>query len=541
MYEELTMTVKRVIDMERKDDSDINKQNKVSAGERQYIAIDLKSFYASVECVERDLDPLTTNLVVADRTRTDKTICLAVSPSLKAYGISGRARLYQAVAKVDELNSIRKRRLGGGEFERESYLSTEIARDEKCKISFIAAPPRMSLYMEYSSRIYGIYLRYVAPEDIHVYSVDEVFMDVTSYLNTYGLTAYELAKKMIKEVLKETGITATAGIGTNMYLCKVAMDIVAKHVEADEDGSRIAVLDEMGYREKLWSHTPITDFWRVGTGYARKLKEVGLMTMGDVARCSLGRPEDYYNEELLYKLFGVNAELLIDHAWGYEPCTIKEVKSYVPETNSISNGQVLKEPYDYEHGLLIVKEMTELLSLSLVEKGYVTDQLVLTVGYDIDNLTNTSIRNQYKGEIVKDRYGRRIPKHAHGTWNLKEKTSSSRIICDAMARLYEQIVDPKLLIRRVYVVAAKVTPYSIYIEERDKGEEYVQYDLFSDMDEVREEYKQQHEQLDREHKLQEAIIGLKKKYGKNAVLKGMNLEEGATTIERNGQIGGHKA
>lgn len=541
MYEELTMTVKRVIDMERKDDSDINKQNKVSAGERQYIAIDLKSFYASVECVERDLDPLTTNLVVADRTRTDKTICLAVSPSLKAYGISGRARLYQAVAKVDELNSIRKRRLGGGEFERESYLSTEIDRDEKCKISFIAAPPRMSLYMEYSSRIYGIYLRYVAPEDIHVYSVDEVFMDVTSYLNTYGLTAYELAKKLIKEVLKETGITATAGIGTNMYLCKVAMDIVAKHVEADEDGSRIAVLDEMSYREKLWSHTPITDFWRVGTGYARKLKDVGLMTMGDVARCSLGRPEDYYNEELLYRLFGVNAELLIDHAWGYEPCTIKEIKSYVPETNSISNGQVLKEPYDYEHGLLIVKEMTELLSLSLVEKGYVTDQLVLTVGYDIDNLTNTSIRNQYKGEIVKDRYGRQIPKHAHGTWNLKEKTSSSRIICDAMARLYEQIVDPKLLIRRVYVVAAKVTPYSIYIEERDKGEEYVQYDLFTDMDEVREEYKQQHEQLDREHKLQEAIIGLKKKYGKNAVLKGMNLEEGATTIERNGQIGGHKA
>lgn len=511
------------------------------AAQRTYLAIDLKSFYASVECVDRHLDPLTTNLVVADRTRTDKTICLAVSPSLKAYGISGRARLYQALAKVDELNSIRKRRLGGGEFERESYLSAEIARDEKCKISFIAAPPRMSLYMEYSSRIYGIYLRYVAPEDIHVYSVDEVFMDVTSYLNTYGLTAYELAKKMIKEVLKETGITATAGIGTNMYLCKVAMDIVAKHVEADEDGSRIAVLDEMGYREKLWSHTPITDFWRVGTGYARKLKEVGLMTMGDVARCSLGRPEDYYNEELLYRLFGVNAELLIDHAWGYEPCTIKEVKSYVPETNSISNGQVLKEPYDYEHGLLIVKEMTELLSLSLVEKGYVTDQLVLTVGYDIDNLTNTSIRNQYKGEIVKDRYGRRIPKHAHGTWNLKEKTSSSRIICDAMARLYEQIVDPKLLIRRVYVVAAKVTPYSIYIEERDKGEEYVQYDLFSDMDEVREEYKQQHEQLDREHKLQEAIIGLKKKYGKNAVLKGMNLEEGATTIERNGQIGGHKA
>ncbi len=541
MYEELTMTVKRVVDMERKDDSDINKKNTASAGERQYIAIDLKSFYASVECVERDLDPLTTNLVVADRTRTDKTICLAVSPSLKAYGISGRARLYQAVAKVDELNSIRKRRLGGGEFERESYLSAEIARDEKCKISFIAAPPRMSLYMEYSSRIYGIYLRYVAPEDIHVYSVDEVFMDVTSYLNTYGLTAYELAKKLIKEVLKETGITATAGIGTNMYLCKVAMDIVAKHVEADEDGSRIAVLDEMSYREKLWSHTPITDFWRVGTGYAGKLKDVGLMTMGDVARCSLGRPEDYYNEELLYRLFGVNAELLIDHAWGYEPCTIKEVKSYVPETNSISNGQVLKEPYDYEHGLLIVKEMTELLSLSLVEKGYVTDQLVLTVGYDIDNLTNTSIRNQYKGEIVKDRYGRQIPKHAHGTWNLKEKTSSSRIICDAMARLYEQIVDPKLLIRRVYVVAAKVTPYSIYIEERDKGEEYVQYDLFTDMDEVREEYKQQHEQLDREHKLQEAIIGLKKKYGKNAVLKGMNLEEGATTIERNGQIGGHKA
>ena len=385
-----------------------------------YIAIDLKTFYASVECVTRGLDPLDTNLVVADASRTEKTICLAVSPSLKSYGISGRARLFEVVSKVNEINAMRRNEAYGHKLSGSSYSATELEHNKNLELSYIVATPQMSLYMKYSTMIYNIYLKYVAPEDIHVYSVDEVFIDVGAYLNTYKLTTHELARKMIKDVLVTTGITATAGIGTNLYLCKIAMDIVAKHIKADEDGVRIAELDEQSYREKLWGHKPITDFWRVGPGYAKKLNEYGMYTMGDVARCSLGSDSDFYNEELLYKLFGVNAELLIDHAWGYEPCTIADIKSYKPESNSIGSGQVLHCAYDFEKTRLVVSEMVDLLMLELIDKGLVTDQLVLTVGYDIDNISSESDMSEgtYKGEVVRDRYGRRIPKHAHGTANL---------------------------------------------------------------------------------------------------------------------------
>lgn len=475
---------------------------------RIYIAIDLKSFYASVECVERGLDPLTTNLVVADESRTEKTICLAVSPSLKAYGIPGRARLFEVVQKA-----------------------------RKYKLSYVAAPPRMSLYMDYSSRIYKIYLKYIAPEDIHVYSVDEVFMDITHYLKTYGMTPEELANTIIKDVYETTGITATAGIGTNMYLCKIAMDIVAKHAEPDANGARIAYLDEKLYRKMLWGHKPITDFWRVGRGYAKKLAEKGIYTMGDVARCSVGKPEDYYNEELLYKLFGINAELLIDHAWGYEPCTIADVKAYRPENNSLSQGQVLQCPYTSDKARLIVHEMADMLSLDLVDKRLVTDQIVLTIGYDIENLTNPLISSKYKGDISIDVYGRKIPKHAHGTINLKRQTSSSNMIIDAALELYDRIINKSLLVRRINIVANHV------INENDikYEEQYEQLDLFTDYDEVLLKRKEEDEKLLRERKMQEAVLSIKKKYGKNAVLKGMNFEEGATAISRNSQIGGHKA
>lgn len=475
---------------------------------RIYIAIDLKSFYASVECVERGLDPLTTNLVVADESRTEKTICLAVSPSLKAYGIPGRARLFEVVQKA-----------------------------RKYKLSYVAAPPRMSLYMDYSSRIYKIYLKYIAPEDIHVYSVDEVFMDITHYLKTYGMTPEELANTIIKDVYETTGITATAGIGTNMYLCKIAMDIVAKHAEPDANGARIAYLDEKLYRKMLWGHKPITDFWRVGRGYAKKLAEKGIYTMGDVARCSVGKPEDYYNEELLYKLFGINAELLIDHAWGYEPCTIADVKAYRPENNSLSQGQVLQCPYTSDKARLIVHEMADMLSLDLVDKRLVTDQIVLTIGYDIENLTNPLISSKYKGDISIDVYGRKIPKHAHGTINLRRQTSSSKMIIDAALELYDRIINKSLLVRRINIVANHV------INENDikHEEKYEQLDLFTDYDEVLLKRKEEDEKLLRERKMQEAVLSIKKKYGKNAVLKGMNFEEGATAISRNSQIGGHKA
>lgn len=503
---------------------------------RQYIAIDLKSFYASVECRERELDPLTTNLVVADPSRTEKTICLAVSPSLKAYGIPGRARLFEVVQKVKEANRMRLRFAPGHSFIGESADDRELKADAGLAISYITATPRMALYMQYSTQIYQVYLKYVAPEDIHVYSIDEVFMDVTHYLNTYRMTAYELARRMIRDVQELTGITATAGIGTNLYLAKIAMDIVAKHIPPDRTGERIAQLDEMTYRQLLWDHRPITDFWRVGAGYAKKLEASGIYTMGDVARCSVGKPNDYYNEELLYQMFGINAELLIDHAWGYEPTTIQDVKAYKPQSNSMGSGQVLHCPYPADKARLVVQEMTDVLVLDLVDKGLVTDQMVLTVGYDIDNLKGGTSA-AYRGEVTTDRYGRKIPKHAHGTANLGEFTSSTRKITDAVMELYDRIVDDRLLIRRVNLVANHI------VEEGSvsQKQEYEQLDLFTDYTARQEQNKREKEEMQREKQMQHAMLDIKKKYGKNAILKGMNLQEGATIKERNRQIGGHKA
>lgn len=503
--------------------------------DKTYIAIDLKSFYASVECIERELDPLTTNLVVADVGRTEKTICLAVSPSLKKYGIPGRARLFEVVQKVREANAERKSKAPGRQFAGKSHFATELDTQPALAIDYMVAPPRMALYMEYSTRIYNVYLQYVAPEDIHVYSIDEVFMDVTQYLRTYGLTRSELAAKMIKSVLAETGITATAGIGTNLYLFKVAMDIMAKRVTPDADGVRIAELDEMSYRRLLWTHRPLTDFWRVGRGYQKKLEEVGLYTMGDIARCSLGEPREFYNEDLLYKLFGVNAELLIDHAWGFEPTTIDLIKAYKPEVNSLSSGQVLQCPYEFEKGKLIVREMTDLLVLDLVEKKLVTDQMVLTVGYDIENMTRPDIH--YTGEVTVDGYGRKVPKHAHGTVNLGRQTSSTKLITDKVMELYDEIVNPKLLVRRINVVANHLVEEST-AEEKNA---YEQLSLFTDYAAREKEKEEEKEALSKERKLQEAMLEVKKKFGKNAMIKGMNLQEGAMTIERNNQIGGHKA
>lgn len=504
--------------------------------DKAYIAIDLKSFYASVECVERGLDPLTTNLVVADESRTEKTICLAVSPSLKAYGIPGRARLFEVVQRVREVNIERKNRIRGREFAGVSFRAEELSAHPETELGYIVAKPRMALYMEYSTRIYEIYLKYIAPEDIHVYSVDEVMMDVTGYLKIYGMTPRELAKTMIRDVLNETGITATAGIGTNLYLCKVAMDIGAKHVQADRDGVRIAELDEMSYREKLWNHRPLTDFWRVGSGYARKLEENGMFTMGDVARCSVD-DNAFQGEELLYRLFGVNAELLIDHAWGWEPCTMDEIKAYRPSTNSLSSGQVLQCPYPYDKARLIVKEMTDLLVLDLVDKGLATDQMVLTIGYDVENLSDPKRRNGYRGEVTTDRYGRKIPKHAHGTANLPGRTSSTKIILDAVMELYDRIVDRNLTVRRVTVAATKLVEEDL----TTKQEHYEQMNLFTDYAALEQQRQEEAAERQKEKKVQKAILDIQKKYGKNALVKGMNLQEGATTMERNEQIGGHKA
>ena len=480
---------------------------------RTYIAIDLKSFYASVECKERNRDPLTTNLVVADRSRTEKTICLAVSPALKCYGIPGRARLFEVVQKVKEVNSARRWKAPNRTFIGSSDDSTELNINSALEIDYIVAPPRMALYLEYSTRIYSIYLKYIAPEDIFPYSIDEVFMDVTDYLHTYNMTPRELAMTMIQDVLKTTGITATAGIGTNMYLCKIAMDIVAKHIKADKDGVRIAELDE------------------------KKLEEYGLYTMGDIARCSIGKENELYNEDLLYKLFGVNAELLIDHAWGYEPCTMEMVKSYKPETNSVCSGQVLHCPYDFEKAKLVVKEMTDQMVLNLVDKKLVTDQIVLTVGYDIENLNNADRKKQYHGEVTIDRYGRRIPKHAHGTTNLKRQTSSTKLITDAVIELYDGIVDRNLLIRRINITANRLVDENSVKKEKV----YEQLNLFTDYEAQRKKQEEEEAALDREKRMQEAMLSIKKKFGKNAVLKGMNLQEGATAKDRNEQIGGHKA
>ena len=497
--------------------------------DRSYIAIDLKSFYASVECVDRSLDPLTTNLVVADSSRTDKTICLAVSPGLKRHGIPGRPRLFEVVQAVRTVNAMRLSNAPGRRFSGESYDTNMLDTDPSLELSYIVATPRMSLYMKYSTDIYRIYLKYVAPEDILVYSCDEVFIDATSYLDTYRMSAHELAMKMIRDVLANTGITATAGIGTNMFLCKVAMDIVAKHMPADEDGVRIAELDEMSFRRKLWSHTPITDFWRIGAGTARRLAKLGLYTMGDIAACS----EKF--EDILYKTFGVNAELIIDHAWGWEPCTIADTREYKPANNSISSGQVLQRPYAHDEGAIIVREMTDLLTLDLVKKGLVTDQIVLTIGYE--HISDPKVLENYSGEIREDYYGRHVPKHAHGTANLSRQTASTRLITDAVMELYERITDPSLLIRRVNIAACRV----IHEEDVIPEDSYEQLDLFTDPEETERQRRDEDEMLSREKALQKATIDIKNRYGKNAILKGTNFLEGAMTIERNKQVGGHKA
>ena len=469
-----------------------------------YIAMDLKSFYASVECVERGLDPMTAKLVVADESRTDKTICLAVSPALKRWGVSGRPRLFEVKQKVRE--------------------------------DFIVALPRMALYVEYSKRIYDVYMKYIAPEDIHVYSIDEVFMDITAYLDLYGQTPRELAKTITQDVFETTKITASVGIGTNMYLCKIAMDIVAKQMPEDEDGVRIAQLDEMSYRQKLWSHRPIRDFWRVGSGYSKRLEEVGLYTMGDVARCSIGKEGDYYNEDLLYKMFGINAQLLIDHAWGVEPCRMSEVKNYKPTTNSTCSGQVLHRAYAYEETKTVVQEMADALSLDLVERSLVTNQIVLTVGYDSESLEKPEIQRRYSGSISTDQYGRRRPKHAHGTVNLKKYTSSTKLIVEKVSELFEEIVDEDLLARRVSVAANNIVLESELLER----EAFEQLDLFTNVQDLQAK-KEEEEAIEREKRQQRAILTIRKKYGKNAILKGLNFKEGSTGRDRNNQIGGHRA
>lgn len=504
----------------------------MQSSKRTYIAIDLKSFYASVECVERGLDPLSTNLVVADESRTEKTICLAVSPSLKAYGIGGRARLFETVQRVREVNNERRMNIPNHRFIGRSTDDNELKEHPDWELDFIRAVPRMAFYIEYSTRIYKIYLKYIAPEDIHVYSIDEVFMDVTAYLSTYKMTAHELARTIIRDVLKNTGITATAGIGTNLYLCKVAMDIVAKHIPADKDGVRIAEIDEMSYRKQLWDYRPLTSFWRVGRGIAEKLAKYGIETMGDIARTSIN------NEALLYRLFGVNAELLIDHAWGWEPVGMKYIKAYRPETNSMSSGQVLQEPYTFEKARNVVMEMADAISLDLVEKRLVTNQLILTIGYDHESLERPETAARYHGNIVMDYYGRTVPKHAHGTANLNRYSSSSKEIIEAIISLYDRIVDHVLLIRRLNITTNNIISET---EARNKGKEPVQLDLFTDYEALAIEAGKLNAEREKERKMQEALIAIKHKFGKNAILKGTSFSEGATARDRNNQIGGHKA
>ena len=545
---------------------------------KTYISIDLKSFYASVECMERGLDPLNTNLVVADASRTQKTICLAVSPSLKAYGIPGRARLFEVEQKVKEANARRQTRAPKNILDGKSVFANELKENPCLAIDYIAAKPRMALYMSKSTQIYDVYLRYIAPKDIYAYSVDEVFIDASGYLKTYGLNAHDFARLLVREVFKETGITATAGIGPNLYLCKIAMDIGAKHTEADADGVRIAELDEYSYRRLLWDHRPITDFWRVGRGYAKKLAKKSIFTMGDIARCSLGTSSDYYNEDLLYKMFGVNAELLIDHAWGYEPCTLAEVKSYRPQRKSLVSGQVLQNAYTYEKTRIVVREMMELLALDLVDKGLLTNQIVLTVGYDIENLSDPERRKAYKGEITVDGYGREIPKHAHGTGNLPFSTASTKLTTDCVLEVFDRVVDESLLTRRISITANNLVLESEYKRESEgasaEPEQISMFDMLAGGDAPQERepafskdnssYSELGEEkprnsvvaesilgstgndndedaLEKEKQVQEAMLKIKKRFGKNAILKGTNLQEGATAKERNAQIGGHKA
>ncbi|MCQ2411356.1 MAG: DNA methylase [Sphaerochaetaceae bacterium] len=489
-----------------------------------YIAIDLKSFYASAECRRLQLDPLNTNLVVADQSRTEKTICLAVSPPLKALGVSGRPRLFEVVQKVAEINAARKLKAPGRRFRDKSYYEAELKADPSLEVDYVVAPPHMAHYMNVSASIYDIYLNYVAAEDIHVYSIDEVFIDVTHYLGTYRMTARELAMAMIRDVLSATGITATAGIGPNMFLCKVAMDIVAKHIPADKDGVRIAELDEMSFRRQLWSHTKLTDFWRIGHGTAAKLETFGMHTLGDVARMSLK------NERLLYELFGVNAELLIDHAWGWEPCTMAQIKAYKPQNNSLSSGQVLPEPYDFEKGRLIAKEMADNLALDLLEKGLCTNNVSLYIGYD------SKCPDGFDGPFGYDWYGRKTPKSVHGGVKLDEYTSSAVTITKAIMEIYDQIVDKRLWVRRVNIGAGGVV-----LEGYEQLCANEQLDLFTDYDALENEKRKKREQRDKEKRQMLAVLEIKKRFGKNALVRGMNLEEGAKTIDRNNQIGGHKA
>ena len=499
--------------------------------EKTYIAIDLKSFYASVECVERGLDPLDTNLVVADKSRTEKTICLAVSPSLKACGIPGRPRLFEVVAKVADVNAARRYKVPRRRFTGQSHLASELAKDPSLELSYIVAPPRMAHYIAYSTRIYQIYLKYVAPEDIHVYSIDEVFIDATAYLKTYGMTAHELTMAMVRDVLKTTGITATAGIGTNMYLCKIAMDIVAKKMPADKDGVRIAELDEMSYRRLMWDHRPLTDFWRVGRGYASRLEHSGIFTMGDIARMSTSE----FGEKALYKMFGVNAELLIDHAWGWEPTTIADIRGYRPESNSISSGQVLQEATENDTARLITWEMADLLSLDLVGKGLVTDQLTLTIGYDVNNLRREDVMRSYEGKVTLDHYGRAVPVHSHGTINLTAPVSSSKVITEAAVELFDRITDGILWVRRITICANRVVP------AESVQEEFHQLDFFTDPEEDQRRREAEERELRRERSLQLAMLDIKERYGKNALLRGANFRDGATARLRNQQIGGHRA
>ncbi len=496
--------------------------------EKVYVAIDLKSFYASVECVVRGLDPLDTNLVVADKSRTEKTICLAVTPSLKAYGISGRARLFEVTERIRSINSSRRSCLKSREFSGSSFSDKELRADPRLELNYIIAPPQMAKYMEISSKIYGIYLKYVAPEDIFAYSIDEVFIDATSYLSTYDCSPHDFAAMLIRDVLNDTGITATAGIGTNMYLCKIAMDIVAKHMPADKDGVRIAYLDEQLYREKLWTYTPITDFWRVGGGIARRLAKLGIYTMGDIARNSTNR----WEIGQIYKLLGKNAELLIDHAWGIEPATIADVKAYRPDNNSLSSGQVLQKPTAHKDTRLIIWEMADALSLELTDKGVVTDKLVLTIGYDRESLAD----GRYTGNVVLDHYGRAVPEHSHGTIDLKRYTSSSKEITEAVMELFDRIAKPSLFSRRLNVAACNI----ISEKEIPYSEQFEQLDIFTIAHTVQES-EEQEKARQKEKAIQHAMLKIKHRYGKNAVLRGANYLDGGTARERNMTIGGHRA
>lgn len=542
--------------------------------ERTYVAVDLKSFYASSECVEHGFPPLSTHLVVADQSRTDKTICLAVSPSLKEYGLPGRARLFEVKAKLKEVNAARRAVAPGGVLTGKSYDAKALADNPNLAADVFIAKPRMSHYLAMSAKIYGIYLKYVSADDIHVYSVDEVFMDVTGYLRAYGKGVEEMTRDIIHDIHAQTGITATAGIGTNMYLAKVAMDIVAKHIQTGEDGIRIARLDEMSYRKLLWGHRPITDFWRVGRGYAKKLEAQGLLTMGDIARCSMGRADEYYNEDLLYRMFGMNAELLIDHAWGWEPCTIADIKAYKPAGHSMSSGQVLTGAVGFDSARLIVREMADTLSLDLVAKGVKAGHMGLMVGYDTASLDPKRLGEcgtpelkamaeraiaEYSGPVTLDRYGRRVPKPAIGSIGLGDHTSSTTRICDAVDELFCRIVDHRLLVRRLNVVASDLQTVE-QLAERNAAANYVQPDLFSDMQEVsngsdsndcsdnvdnnaRSSYTDDMQVVDAisEQHVQQTILDIKRKFGKNAVIKGMDMFADATGQQRNRQIGGHAA